>query len=309
MSDTVTFHVGYHKTGTTYLQKAIFKSDFGFNPLLSHDEVARLIMDPDRLDFSPNVAREEIRKRTQASPLVPIVSSEMLCGNPYNGSREAADFANRIHEIRPDAKVLITIREQKSSIKSTYLQYINRGGTLPVRRFLQPERELNFYYFSVRRFFYDRFVRHYMDLFGAENVLVVAQEQMNQDLDAVLRSIMTFTGADPSVLERTQMPERVWVSPHEAIAPVLRTINYFRKGAVKPEVALNLGFVANPAFHKASSMSRSPTLRGLLKNRRPVSDAVEEIFGGSFAESNARLQSLIGDRVDLSAYKYEMPPV
>ncbi|MGF1455058.1 MAG: sulfotransferase [Alphaproteobacteria bacterium] len=308
MAEAVTFHIGYHKTGTTFLQRAVFVPGFGFNSLMSHDDVARFITDPDRLDFSPREARAQIARRMAGSNLAPVVSSEMLCGNPYDGSREAADFAHRIHEIAPDARILITIREQKSSIKSTYMQYIHRGGTLPIERFLQPKYEIDFHYFSVRRFFYDRLVAHYMDLFGARNVLVVAQEEVIADARAALRRILAFAGADPSLADDRDIPGRVWESPPEAAAPLLRHINKFRRGAVKPEVAVNLGPLARTAYRGTSYVARRPGVKRWLKSVRPVSGRVSRFHGTGFAESNARLQALIGDDLDLSAYGYEMPP-
>ena len=92
-------HVGYHKTATTWMQASLFRPHHGFAPILDHDDVFRLITAPHGLVFDPSAAAaDEIAARTYAAPpnLVPVISSEILSGQPFFGGRESDAFAERL---------------------------------------------------------------------------------------------------------------------------------------------------------------------------------------------------------------------
>jgi len=259
------------------------------------------------LDFSGDPARQRLAERQGAQGTTPVVSSELLCGHPYQGGRENHDFAYRIKEIAPDAKILITIREQIRAITSSYMQYLNRAGTLSLRDFLNPDEYYGYYYFSPSHFHYDRIVHLYQTLFGAGNVLVITQEEIAKDSPSALRTISEFAGADAAPIAELEPPRRIGDSPPESLSPILRRINHFRSGAVKPEVLVDLGPAAEWAFRGVGWFGRVGPLNAWLKSKQTVREFIKQELSGQFAESNQQLRHLIGPRIDLASFSYELP--
>jgi len=138
-SSTLLFHVGHHKTATTWLQNTVFQPEHGFTQVLDHPEIFKTVVNPHGLHFKAGLPRALIAERVAAAPdsSVSVVSLESLSGSPFSGGRESDDFARRIAEISPDAKILITIREQCRIIASVYMQYLSRGGTEPAEQFFR----------------------------------------------------------------------------------------------------------------------------------------------------------------------------
>jgi hypothetical protein len=305
--EQILFHVGYHKTATTWMQREFFQHHVGFHEVLSHDQVAELITDPLNFDFEAGAVQSVMEAQRDRSGLVNVVSAETLCGHPFYGGREGPLFARRVKAVAPRAKILFTIREQKRAMVSTYMQYIARGGSLSPDEFFGDHTVKHaYYFFNYRHFLYDRLVKQYMDLFGEDRVLVVTTESFVRRPDDVLRSIARFAGADPSAAARARPSRRVGESPVEAVAPVLRRINHFRWGAAKREVVLDLGMLSDGLYRGVHRLGRNPKVKTWLKDRKPVSSVVRERFGGRFGESNRILQRSLGTMLDLAGDGFEM---
>lgn len=303
----ILFHVGYHKTATTWLQREFFQSRVGFHQVLVPDEVAELITDPLVFDFDAEAVQRVINTQLDRSGLVNVVSNETLCGHPFYGGREGPLLAQRIKAIAPRARILFTVREQKRAIVSTYMQYLARAGSLsPADFFKSVGEKYGYYNFNSGHFLYDRLVTQYLDLFGEGRVLVVTLESFVRNPDAVLRSIARFAGTDPSAVACALPSGRVGESPTEAVAPILRRINQFRKGAAKREVMLDLGRLSGGLYRAAHRLGRNRRVKSWLQDVAPVSSAVRERFEGCFGESNWKLQRSVGNMVDLAADGFEM---
>ena len=140
---TLLVHPGFHKTGTSWLQKQLFSDARLFNKLFDHREIHDLMVKPHDLVFDAEGVRQAIDQRRSApdNPVIDVISSETLCGSPFTGRRASAAIANRLAQTTGPAKVLITIREQGAMLKSTYLQYVKRGGRMSLADFVgyQPE--------------------------------------------------------------------------------------------------------------------------------------------------------------------------
>ena len=95
----------------------------------------------------------------------------------------------------PDARILITIREQMRMLTSVYMQYLSRGGTRSPEDFFTEENAPGYPRFRTEHFRYDWLVGLYRDLFGAGNVLVLTQEEMAGDLAGFLAKLSAFAEA------------------------------------------------------------------------------------------------------------------
>lgn len=295
-------HIGYHKTGTTWLQRTLFVPENGYVQLLDHREIFETLVRPYPLAFDP----EEVAARV-AGPLaqvpvgcVPMLSSEILSGNPFFGARDCLLCAERLKICFPRARILITIREQLAAIVSTYMQYLRRAGTLSPQDFFDARVEPGYGAFDHRHFQYDRLVAEYRRLFGAGNVLVVANEALAADPMAVATQVAEFSGiAGPRQVSRA----RVGASAPEAAVGALRVVNLLRSGPTSTATLVDLGAAGHWLHRGTSKLFQLPPLRRYAAGRRPVLEVVRRRYAGAFAESNQRLLEMIGPTPGLSRYE------
>lgn len=294
------FHIGYHKTATTWMQKRLFQPEHGFSPVADHSDVFTHLVKPHGLVFDPALMRGFIEGRLDGTGLVPVVSSEILSGHPFFAGRESDIFARRIKDVAPDAKILISIRDQLRILPSVYAQYIQRGGTMKPERFFAGTDEPGYWGFDPCHFEYDRLVRLYQQLFGAENVLVVTQEALKVDMDAVAREIAEFANAPFQGLS-AQARQVQSPSYPEYTMPWLRRCNHFQRSTLNDEPVVTLGRYTKGLMKLVGFVLKQKPARQLLQRQKPVSTVVEKRFKSHFASSNRRLAALIGDRADILA--------
>ena len=104
--DKIVIHVGYPKTGTSFLQLEVF-------PKLQSDKLC-------------------------------IISDESLIGRVFD--KDASDMepiALMLKRLYPKAKIIVGIREQKSMLKSLHNQYLKDGGYLSYEKFLEQNMDLD----------------------------------------------------------------------------------------------------------------------------------------------------------------------
>lgn len=183
-------HIGYHKTGSTFLQRRLFKA----HPqilLVNRQVLRRKFMDVSSLIFNPAAARawldEEIRSQGGGKQLV-VISEEELSGNIMtggNGGFFSKEMADRIHAAIPEARIVIMIRNQYDIIESVYRQYVKKGGTRGVKGFLF-RRGCRFRspMFHFDHFEYHNLIEYYRSIFGADEVQVFLHEEMDRNAPA-----------------------------------------------------------------------------------------------------------------------------
>ena len=193
-------HIGYHKTGTTWLQRCLFcRADLGFVPLDEHRDIHQQIVFPHPLDYDPQRCRQYFQVRFEpiaSQGKLPVLSAERLCGNPHSGGYDSKEIADRLAATFPEARILIVLREQKSIILSTYKQYVRAGGSASIRQYLcPPERgRSRVPMFDFDHFKYDRLLSHYQRLFGKENVLAMPYEWFSNEPRDYVARIVSFAG-------------------------------------------------------------------------------------------------------------------
>lgn len=302
----VLFHIGFHKTGTTWLQRHVFTPQLDFRQVMNHGEVRRFVTGPNRLVFDPQPARRHIeqenRSNESAATQQRVISSELLCGNPFSGNRECADFAHRIREIGVPTRVLITIREQLSMITATYGQYVKRGGTLDIRQFLE-SAPIGFESFDPDVFCYDRVINLYRQLFGPARVCVIPREAMHTRRLDELNRLRSFCDLAPLTQLAPTLDIRVNESGPEGGLEINRRLNRLRRSSATPNPIVNLGRAASSLSKVGDDFVRR-TGWPRQDSDRSVSAHVRSRFSGHFRESNGRLQELLDGQYDLSDLGY-----
>jgi hypothetical protein len=310
MSSTPLLHIGYHKTATTWMQRQLFMPVHGYRQLCGHEEVFRHIVQPHGLCFDPKPMQALIATaREKVAPgEVGVVSSEILSGHPIFGGRESEVYAERLAQIFPEAKILISIRNQMNILPSVYLQYVLRGGTMPADRFFEGTNEIGYFGFSAVHFEYDRLVGHYQNLFGEKNVYILPQEKLRTDLNESMAHLANFSGNNryAELTENAKNP--VGQSYPEYSVPILRRINHVQSSTLNPWPILSLGTTPKGIYKVAGYFMKRPIVSTLMKGRKPISDYVKENFKGYYEESNKRLVDLSAYPLKIFGYNGILPP-
>lgn len=297
-------HIGYHKTATTWMQKQFFVPAHGYRQIAGHKEVFSKIINPHDLRFTPEPMQALIATALGEMPAseIPVISSELLCGNPFFGGRGSGAYAERIHAIAPDARILISIRSQLRVLPSVYMQYISRGGTMAYKRFFQGNIHQGYFGFDANHFEYDLLVAHYQNLFGPENVYILTQESLRSDMIGTITTLANFSG-NHTFNGLTDGAEKVRMASYpEHAAPFLRRINHVQRSTLNPAPFLCLGENPGGLYRGFGYILKQPWVSSLMKDYRPISKFVQENFAGRFSDSNARLAKLVPPSLNMADY-------
>lgn len=300
-------HVGYHKTGSTWLQKVFFcNAARGFAQIgRPRHNIAQDFVRPDVFDFSPAYTRElyaGCQDAASAKGLTLVVSHERLSGYPGSGGYDRKQISERLAEVFPGAKVLIVIREQISLICSMYSQYITDGGGLTYKEFFNwPEPGLGrMPYFRYSFYEFDRLIDQYQTLFGKDNVLVLPLELMSRDHEQFLASISRFCGHDPQPVGQMELAneKRPYVMQQcQRIANRLLSRNELGADMLINLPSLPKRFARlRPLFETLVPAALDSRLHSRLKEK------VSAAAGARYYESNRRTCLLTGLRLDLYGY-------
>lgn len=192
-------HVGYHKTGTTWLQTGLFAdSSQGFMRPWPSGPIRAALVRPTAFEFdAPRAAAAfaEGLREAAAAGWVPVVSDERLSGSPHSGGYDSAEIARRLRRAFPTGRVLIVVREQRRAILSTYRQYVRDGGVASLAGWLHPRNPDELPQLAWSHWEYHHLIGLYRELFGAERVLVLPFESLAHDAAAFSERIARFAGA------------------------------------------------------------------------------------------------------------------
>lgn len=297
-------HVGFHKTATTWMQQHLFTAEQNYAQVSDHTEVFKHIVQPHGFHFNPAPLRDTLSARITKldRSVTPVISSEILSGHPFMGGHESDVFADRLHQIAPKARILISIRAQMRIIPSVYTQYVLRGGTMGPSQFFDGTERPGYFGFTPKHFEYDHLVRCYQQLFGAKNVYVITQESLQADMDMAVHKLATFAGnADFPGLSPAAQRIHAASYPEHAL-PILRRINHVQSSTLNPNPIVALGHTPKGLFRAAGYLLRRPPFSNLMGERKTVSEQVRKRFSGFYRDSNARLAQLIDHPLDLSDY-------
>lgn len=307
-------HVGYHKTGSTFLQSLVFpRLDVDYVPL--DEDLLKLVERPSS-DFQPDafrdaIAREAAERRGSRAPgATTLISNEELSGHPH-GWREVDPFATarNLHAAWPDARIVICIRNQFDYLLSLYAfrvavkGYESRG----LREFLVEEGRRGLF----AKVEYDQLIGQYIGLFGRDRVLVLPLELLKKRSAEFLRRLEAFIGLPipPDVDLGRQVNEstrlapvlRFWRPVNRVFHPVLKSVLLLTAGrGPEPAAARKLRF-AYYGFKRLVTARLNRVFSGSRKLDIRAVPEYEEL-AERFARSNASLEALTGE--SLRGYGY-----
>ena len=308
-------HIGYHKTATTWLQKnlypAISNADYLSRPL-----VRDVFFNTTAWGFAADAAREQLLQgRHQDRRL--IISEEDFCGYTENGGLLEAlsrDLARRLQETFPQADVVIFIRNQLDMIRSSYLQYVRTGGTHSVRRYLNPYPVTDPYHrrwykkplLTKDHFSYQHLIKHYQQLFGADQVHVFCYEAFVADSRGFVRDFARRLQLDVDIdrlsfARRNESLGRLTLLLSRLLGPFTRwhTSNRLVLLPILPRWLTKAGIKA---------LNKTPLSGAAITNRQLFGERLEQQLWQYYAGDNQALLALPGLQLPLRRYGYPLPP-
>jgi Sulfotransferase family len=195
-------HIGFHKTGTTALQRGFFPKIPGTfltrsgpdGPTFYREISSNLCRAGDDA-YDEDGARRFFKDVLSGQPEPLVISDEGLSGTIRWGGSNWARTAERLHRLMPTAKILVCIRHQGTMINSLYAHYVNQGGHVRLATFLADQAPG--YTFDLDHLSYDRLVRRYQELFGPEQVKVLPYERLLTSREEFMGEISSFIGVAP----------------------------------------------------------------------------------------------------------------
>ena len=203
-SAPITFHVGLHKTGSSYLQHCVF---------------------PRMADIS--YVKHQRRRRSLAETIAlaraggpSLVSQEGLSGEPsrddYPEHREAC--LRFLAESYPGSRIIIFLREPSEWLASVYRQCLLGGETRPFRAF-------------AGRYIDNGSLdcRHLLDKLKAlpfSDVLALRHEDLRDRPEETIAALCAFVGCEELCMSAEDWIARRKVGTRNAAARTLRLLNH-----------------------------------------------------------------------------------
>jgi len=307
MATPYLIHIGYGKTATTWLQTHYFtRREAGFAFVRERKaglaegpggkSPGHYIAEAPLFHYDPAWTREKVDAlfaADVAAGLVPVISHEQLSGSPPAGGALAKELAWRVAATFPEARILIVVREQRSMIRSCYMQYLRAGGVMSLKDYLTGPHDGQLPQPDLHYFRYEALLRHYLELFPAERVLCLPYELMQARPPEFLARLDAFAGvaggADLPVGRRENARDEMlqyvlwpWVNPfvHR------RSLNGFSRYA--------MGRLYGPTRRVLRRLSRLAPRSCDRKLLGRWERQIEDRTAGFYEESNRRLGELIG---------------
>lgn len=299
-------HIGYHKTGTTWLQRHVFNSG-SFRTIVHPNQIFVDFVAPHSFahpDATTAAAYRSGCAAAAADGCQPVLSQERLSGSPHSGGHDSRIIADRLKASFSDALVLIVIREQQHIIRSNYIQYVTVGGPLPFEQYSNPARRGRKRVPSFRFDFfeYHHLIAYYQQLFSPGSVLVLPYEQLRADPEGFVSAIARHVDATAPASVPSDL---VNVSTSALAVGLKRRANRLLVRDVLNPAALFDGNRVNGGLRRAAHRMARTAPSGIherAENR--LTSKVEAAVGTRYQESNARTAELTG--LDLAAWGYSV---
>lgn len=206
-------HVGYPKTGSTFLQRW-----FAAHPQLAYVEGGIAGFRDVYSIAAENAADNTVE---HDPPLYRVTSAEVLTAPIPDAGRAVIEY-ERVFNVRvataqlqvcatlaslfPNATVLIVTRGFRSMILSTLSQYARTGGEVDLLQMVRTAHEQRDPRW-MQSWDYDMLIAAYQHAFGTDNVLVLPYELLRDDTSEFLRTLAARLGIDPFRAEEERINE------------------------------------------------------------------------------------------------------
>lgn len=151
-------------------------------------------MQPSAFYFKPEPAKLYFENTFKGKT---IICEDRIIGslNAWHNGLYTKEYARRLKQVFPNAKIILFIRNQLDMIVALYSQYLHHGGNYSIRKFLFHKNDSNFtllnqYLFSLESLDYSSVINHYMNLFGKDRIHVYHFEDFLNNTPEFLNSFI-----------------------------------------------------------------------------------------------------------------------
>ncbi|MBN2485252.1 MAG: hypothetical protein JXB34_04710 [Bacteroidales bacterium] len=266
-------HIGYPKTGTSWFQKNFYPNVTNY-VYAQRRKVQDELMVKGPFDWNA----EECKTYFEGLGNHVVLCEELLLGRLRPGGMKhflTKAFADRLHQVFPNGKIIIFIRKQPEALASAYLEYLKAGGNYSIDRFLFPEKiapgEYNkLVLLGIEFFNYLPVVDYYCSLFGIERVHLFLYEDFCQSNKMFIKKFSGFFDFDTGSNTINYSPENAGYTP--LLIPLAKFINAFsRYGPLNKYYLLHV-----PGMHKFGKWALA-RLNQIIGRQKPVQ--AEQVLG------------------------------
>lgn len=207
----ICFHVGFAKTGSTFLQKCVFPNIKGIHyPSPTDREIFNFLWNvtnfKDKNDVFPYLDESKMN----------LISFEGISGSMWGKKSYEYESLNWITQSFPNAKMIFFTREYDSLVKSIYKHFIRSGGTLDYESFINE-------YISEERYKFKKYIKTLHSMFN--EVLILKYEDFKSDKNKIISQIVDFVGGELNGYE----DKMINVGITENQVKILRILNHLWK--------------------------------------------------------------------------------
>lgn len=290
----IVFHIGHHKTATTWLQMKYFDSHPQLN-LVSNfltpweDPFLSYLIGTSERKFDANTCIDMLEgtELEDDTNYVNVISAERLSGHPYSGGYDSYLIAERICRCFPDSKIIIVIRNQLDMLISMYQQLVREGYLGTFKNFIN-SKHWKGTSFSLDFLEYDLIVKKYQSMFTDDRVLVLLYEDMRADLVRYVGQISKFLGVDDYAVE-TGKKDRVNVSLRPNNIRAIRLVNQFKRSEFNPFPIFSMTSKFHHYFSKFLSF--------MVSSSAIIDGQDKTYIRDYYAESNSRLERILNRKL------------
>ncbi len=186
-------HLGWGKSGTTWLQSQLFNQKRVFNTFDKYK--LHTLVDPSWGSYDEKNVKKifsDFIKDSGRAGLNTCISSEGIIGSLRHKPEVHETMIYRISRVyEGDKKIILFIRNHKDILSSLYIEYLESYNNISLQKFLKK------FHYQIRYLYaYSDRIRFCQNLFGSENVFVGALEELSFAPNLLKNRLENFVGTD-----------------------------------------------------------------------------------------------------------------
>ncbi len=280
-------HIGYPKCGSTFLQAEVFPKIRAVKTDSTTESGAFLlkavphIMTLDEIYYDPGFVKECSKKIPDE---INVISYEGFAGFVSLGRGVCSNIiARRLHEVFPEAKILIVIRNQKTIIPSLYMHDVKIGIPCDFHKWLGLFR-VTFRYVFLK---YSKLIECYQKEFGKERVKVVFFEELFKE--QTVESILDFAEIDDCGIREIDFNAK----KNPAYTPLSLAMTRFLNSHFGTKMNFGAGFVYGFwRYRLAPYVDKISDIAGLRK-KKLIDEEILSMLRAWYEEDNLHLSRLL----------------